>query len=158
VQEERNENLRPLTSFHVRLVKDNVAALYESSAFAEADLKECPRLVRRAAALGRACIDPLAVLAALLTPPYDELLSLQLHPLQEAVPRVERRRALEQLIMTAVSQVGVSVNDCADKEWLAPLLQFVPGLGPRKAAHVLRVSSPATSLTTPLPWFSHSLA
>ena len=82
MQEERNENLRPLANFHVRLVRDDVAALYETSAFAAQDLKEVPRLVRRAVALGRACADPLAVLAALLDKPHDELLSLQLHPLQ----------------------------------------------------------------------------
>jgi transcriptional accessory protein Tex/SPT6 len=86
VQEERNENLRPLTSFHVRLVRDDAAALYETSAFAASDLKEVPRLVRRAAALGRACEAPLAVLAALLDAPHDELLSLQLHPLQARAP------------------------------------------------------------------------
>lgn len=143
MQEEKNEHLRPLTAFTVKIVRDNVAALYETSAFAESDLKEMPRLVRRAVALGRACSDPLAVLAALLTPPHDELLSLQLHPLQASVPRAARRAALEELLITAVAQVGVCINACAAKDWLAPLLQFVPGLGPRKAAHVLKVRAAA---------------
>jgi transcription elongation factor SPT6 len=133
--------LRPLTLFTVKIVCVNVAALYESSAFAESDLREFSRLVRRAVGLGRSCIDPLAVLAALLNTEGNELLSLRLHPLQAALPKAKRRASLEALLVTAVSQVGVSINECAQKEWLAPLLQFVPGLGPRKAVHLLRVRS-----------------
>jgi transcription elongation factor SPT6 len=132
--------LAPLASFHVRLVNDNTAAIYESSSFAAVDLKDYSRLVRRAAALGRACAEPLAVLCALMSP-QDELLALQLDPLQGMVPIDMRKRALEHLLVTAVAQVGVSINECVQKDWLAPMLHFVPGLGPRKAQHLIRVCS-----------------
>lgn len=82
MQDSRNEHLFPMKSFHVRLVDDNVAAIYESSRFATSDLKEHPRLVRRAVALGRACIEPLTVLCTLMASSPAELLALQLHPLQ----------------------------------------------------------------------------
>jgi transcription elongation factor SPT6 len=133
--------LRPLTLFTVKIVRDNVAALYESSAFAESDLREFSRFVRRAVGLGRSCIDPLAVLSALLNPTRDELLSLQLHPLQASLPKAKRRASMESLLVTAVSQVGVCINECAQKEWLAPMLQFVPGLGARKAVQLLKVQT-----------------
>lgn len=71
-----------MKSFHVRLVDDNVASIYESSRFATSDLKEHPRLVRRAVALGRACVEPLTVLCTLMAASPAELLALQLHPLQ----------------------------------------------------------------------------
>ena len=61
--------------------------------------------------------------------------------MQDALPRAERRKVLEQLLVTAVSQLGVPINECADKDWLAPLLRFAPGMGPRKADHVIRVRS-----------------
>jgi transcriptional accessory protein Tex/SPT6 len=67
--------------------------------------------------------------------------------LQEALPRADCRRSLEQLLITAVSQVGVCPNECADKDWLAPLLRFVPGLGPRKAEHVVKARCYSTSHT-----------
>eukprot|EP00892_Ulva_mutabilis_P012129 jgi/Ulvmu1/9289/UM050_0038.1 len=137
-QDSRNEHLFPMKSFHVRLVDDNVAAIYESSRFATSDLKEHPRLVRRAVALGRACIEPLTVLCTLMSSAPAELLALQLHPLQGLLADGKREQAMRQLLLTAVSQIGVPVNECAQRDWVAPLLQFVPGLGPRKAHSVVK--------------------
>ena len=57
------------------------------------------------------------------------------------MPKATRSRAYEQLLITAVSQEGVCVNSLVQKEWLAPMLQFVPGLGPRKAQALLKVPS-----------------
>ena len=39
--------------------------------------------------------------------------------------------------MTAVSQVGVDVNLAANVSWRRDCLQYVPGLGPRKARALL---------------------
>jgi transcriptional accessory protein Tex/SPT6 len=83
VQDKRNENLSPLKNFTVRLVEDKLASIYESCAFAQSDLKDYPRLVRRATALGRHCIEPLALLSAMMMTKEDaELLALPVHPLQ----------------------------------------------------------------------------
>ena len=76
-----------MKSFHVRLVDDNIAAIYESSRFATSDLKEHAPLVRRAVALGRTCIEPLTVLCTLMASSPAELLALQLHPLQVRMER-----------------------------------------------------------------------
>ena len=51
----------------------------------------------------------------------------------------KREQALRQLLLTAVAQVGVPVNECAQRDWVSPMLQFVPGLGPRKAHSVVKV-------------------
>jgi transcriptional accessory protein Tex/SPT6 len=59
--------------------------------------------------------------------------------MQGLVPNLMRARAYEQLLITAISQEGVCVNSCVQKDWLAPMLQFVPGLGPRKAQALLKV-------------------
>jgi hypothetical protein len=98
-----NENLWALTLFTVKIVRINIAALHESSAFAESGLREFSRLLRRAVGLGRSCLDHLAVLAALLNLSGNELLSLQLHPLQAALPKAKWRASLEAPLVTTVS-------------------------------------------------------
>jgi hypothetical protein len=148
-----------MTDFAVRLVKDNVASIYESSRFASIDLKDHPRLVRRATALGRACMEPLAVLAALLGDQEDpEILALQLHPLQGMLQKEQRMRVAQQLVMTAVAQEGVSINECVQKDWLAPMLQFVPGLGPRKAQALVKVLHLAPPCSTRTVCYCHACA
>lgn len=72
-----------MKNFTVRLVEDKLASIYESCAFAKSDLKDYPRLVRRATGLGRSCIEPLALLSALMMHKDEpELLALPVHPLQ----------------------------------------------------------------------------
>ena len=41
-------------------------------------------------------------------------------------------------MVTAVSQCGVDINAAAAHPWRQPALQFVPGLGPRKAAALVK--------------------
>ena len=43
--------------------------------------------------------------------------------------------------VNVVNEVGVDVNDALAHPYTAGLLQFVCGLGPRKAAFILKVSS-----------------
>ena len=68
---------------------------------------------------------------------------------------------MRQLLLTAVAQVGVPVNECAQRDWVAPLLQFVPGLGPRKAHSVVKVPPPlcrnvAVRCGVPVTVYGHS--
>lgn len=44
---------------------------------------------------------------------------------------------LLQTLMTAVAQVGVDINAICANPWRQAPLQFVPGLGPRKARQLL---------------------
>jgi transcription elongation factor SPT6 len=41
-------------------------------------------------------------------------------------------------MVTAVAQCGVDINAAAAHPWRQPALQFVPGLGPRKAAALVK--------------------
>jgi hypothetical protein len=45
---------------------------------------------------------------------------------------------VERVMVSATSQAGVDLNAVAASTWLSAPLQFVPGLGPRKAAALLR--------------------
>ncbi|GAB4816099.1 hypothetical protein N2152v2_003145 [Parachlorella kessleri] len=120
-----------------RLADESLAALWGTSGAAAEEFPASPEVVRKAVALGRQMLDPLALLAALCGP-GREVLALQLHPLQASLPEEERMAGVVRTLCTVVAQVGVDLNAVASTPWLQPPLQFVPGLGPRKAAALLR--------------------
>lgn len=116
---------------------ENVAALWENSEAAKEQMPSSIPIVRRAVALGRQALDPLAVLASVCGS-TKEILSLPLHPLQSSLSNEERMLAVEETICSAVAQVGVDINLAVSHPWMAAPLEFVPGLGPRKAQALLR--------------------
>ncbi|GFR40315.1 hypothetical protein Agub_g851, partial [Astrephomene gubernaculifera] len=117
-------------------VDEKLAALWENSGAARQELREHAPLVRRAVGLGRGALDPLALLAALCGPDR-EVLSLNVYDMQDALGKDERMAAVTRVMVTATAQVGVDVNLACNVAWRSELLQFVPGLGPRKAGALL---------------------
>ena len=115
----------------------SVAKLWESSDAAQREFADQPTAIRHAIALGRYVIDPLAVFASVCGQ-GREILSLPLDPLQAALSDDERLGAVGLALETATCQVGVEVNLAAHHEWRAAPLQYVAGLGPRKAASLVR--------------------
>ncbi|MEW5298699.1 MAG: hypothetical protein WDW36_001791 [Sanguina aurantia] len=98
-----------------------------------------PAQIRRAVALGRLHLDPLSILCSLAGPDC-EITAAKLVDLQEggALDSDDVARAAERVLVTAVAQVGVELNLAANVPWRAAPLAFVPGLGPRKAAALLK--------------------
>ncbi len=84
---------------------ERIAALWENCKAAQDELAEQPAHVRRAVALARMQLDPLALLAS-LAGPRQELLSLSLYDMQDALSEEERTRVVEQQLITAANQVG----------------------------------------------------
>lgn len=121
----------------VRFADELLAAMWQKSVAAEEELPDASATVRRAVALGRTMLDPLAIVASLCGP-SREVLSLPLHPLQHAAPEEERMAALERVVITATCQIGVDINAVSRVPWLASPLQFVAGLGPRKAGALMK--------------------
>jgi transcriptional accessory protein Tex/SPT6 len=116
---------------------EEVATLWEHSEAAKEQMPSSLPIIRRAVALGRQMLDPLAVLASVCGS-TKEILSLPLHPLQSALSNEERMLAVEETMCSAVSQVGVDINLAVSHPWMAAPLEFVPGLGPRKAQALIR--------------------
>lgn len=77
-------------------------------------------------------------MVASLFGPRKDILSLRLHPLQECLTNDELYEALEEVMVTITNQVGVDINMALFHEWLFAPVQFVCGLGPRKAAYIQR--------------------
>ena len=77
-------------------------------------------------ALGRGALDPLAVLAALCGP-GNEVLALNLHPLQPLLPPADLAAAVERIVITAVAQVrlepGLTLYDGQPSHALIVLCQ-----------------------------------
>lgn len=88
-------------------------------------------------ASGRYLQNPLAMVATLCGP-GKEILSWKLSPLESYLTPDEKYSMVEQVMVDVTNQVGVDVNLAANHEWLFAPLQFISGLGPRKAASLQR--------------------
>jgi transcription elongation factor SPT6 len=66
-----------------------------------------------------------------------DLTTITFHPLQSLVPMRVLERAFERTLIRATVLVGVDINNAAKNVHLSSTLQFVPGLGPRKAKALL---------------------
>jgi transcription elongation factor SPT6 len=71
---------------------------------------------------------------ATLCGPRKEILSWKLHTLQEFLTPEEKYEVVEQVMVDATNQIGFDVNLSASHECHSSTLQFVAGLGPRKAS------------------------
>ncbi|KAG6769045.1 hypothetical protein POTOM_024660 [Populus tomentosa] len=94
-------------------------------------------IVKRAVALGRYLQNPLAMVATLCGP-AREILSWKLNPLENFLTPDDKYMVIEQVMVDATNQVGLDINLATSHEWLFAPLQFISGLGPRKAASLQR--------------------
>ncbi|CAI0381300.1 unnamed protein product [Linum tenue] len=116
---------------------ESLARLYENSRISSDQLPSQPGIVKRAVALGRHLQNPLAMVATLCGP-EREILSWKLNPLESFLTPDEKYTMVEQVLVDVTSQVGVDINLAISHEWLFGPLQFISGLGPRKAASLQR--------------------
>lgn len=123
----------------VELMDPNVARIYSKSRRAKEEFSEYPELLRMAVSLGRRMQEPLHEFSSLLLSQENEIFSLRMHLLQDLLPKDQLRSALEVELVTKVNQVGVDVNFCLEHPHAVGMLNFVCGLGPRKAAALLKI-------------------
>lgn len=136
-----------LDMINVNYADEVLPRIYEASSVSMEQLPGQPDIVRRAVGLGRYLQNPLAMVASLCGP-NREILSLKLHQMQGFLTDDERYDALEQVMITITNQVGVDLNMAASHEWLFTPLQFVSGLGARKASMMQRAIQGVGRLST----------
>ncbi|CAL9765594.1 unnamed protein product [Musa acuminata subsp. burmannicoides] len=124
---------------------ESLPRLYENSRVSADQLPGQPGIVKRAVALGRYLQNPLAMVATLCGP-GKEILSWKLCPLEHFLTPDEKYEVVEQVMVDATNQVGVDINLAASHEWLFAPLQFISGLGPRKASALQRAFVRAGSI------------
>ncbi|VDO79503.1 unnamed protein product [Heligmosomoides polygyrus] len=117
-------------------IMDNEAAkVYMLSKGALAEHSGYPPTLLQAVSLARLLLDPLWEYCHLWNPD-DDIFCLAFHPLQN---EDDLSNALAREIINRVNEVGVDVNRCLEHPHTANVLQFVCGLGPRKATHLLKM-------------------
>ena len=100
---------------------------------------EYPEALKMSVSLGRQAQEPLQEFAALLSSQDDEVLALQLHPLQGELSSDQLKALLEEEVVTRVNDVGVDIHHLQEHQYAVSMLHYVCGLGPRKAAAILKV-------------------
>lgn len=93
--------------------------------------------MKRAVALGRYHLNPLAMVATLCGI-KKEILSWKLNPLNQFLTSDEKFEIIEWIMADITNQVGIDINLAISHDWLSAPLQFVSGLGPRKAGILCR--------------------
>ncbi|AES81104.2 putative ribonuclease H-like domain, transcription elongation factor Spt6, DNA ligase B [Medicago truncatula] len=122
--------------------------LYENSRISSEQLpSQQLGIVRRAVALGRYLQNPLAMVTTLCGP-RKEILSWKLSPLESFLNPDDKLGMIEQVLVDVTNQVGLDINLAISHEWLFAPLQFISGLGPRKAASLQRSLVRAGSIFT----------
>ncbi|XP_020220029.1 transcription elongation factor SPT6 homolog [Cajanus cajan] len=116
---------------------ESLPRLYENSRISSDQLPSQQGIVRRAVALGRHLQNPLAMVATLCGP-RKEILSWKLSPLESFLNPDDKFTMVEQVMVDVTNQVGLDINLAISHEWLFAPLQFISGLGPRKAASLQR--------------------
>ncbi|GMR43278.1 hypothetical protein PMAYCL1PPCAC_13473 [Pristionchus mayeri] len=127
-----------LTSNIQVVIHDNDAAkVYMQSKQAVAEHPDYPPNLRQALSLARCLLDPLVEYSHLYNTDED-IFCLSLHPLQADVPKEDLQEAVMLELINRVNEVGVDINKCVEFSHHSGLLQFVCGLGPRKASYLLK--------------------
>lgn len=119
----------------VIVVNDEVARLYQTSERATMEHPGFAPLTKYCVALARYLQNPLTEYASL----GRDVISLFLHPDQQYISQDKLSKILETAMVDVVNMTGVEINDAVSDSYLANLLPYVAGLGPRKAQHLLKI-------------------
>ena len=130
--EDDREVSDPLEIF---MVNDEVARLYHTSARAAVDHPSVPPLTRYSIALAMYMQNPMKEYASL----GRDIISITFDPSQHLIPEDKLTKALDSAMVDMVNLVGIDINDAVQDNSTAALLPYVSGLGPRKAAHMLKI-------------------
>lgn len=118
----------------VMIVQDECARLYKDSPRAQAEHPTITPLTRYCVALAKYLQDPLKEYAAL----GKDIVSLSFHPCQSLLPEDKLKKCLETAMVDLVNLCGVDINEAVSDPYVANLLPYVSGLGPRKAQAVIK--------------------
>ena len=124
----------------VFFVDDEVPRMFSVSTRSKKEFPNSDLNTRLAIGLARFVQNPLSEYASLCsTENCDELENLEIEPeLQDNVLWMNRKDVLIREFVRVVNMVGVNINECVNFPKRAHTLQFVAGLGPRKADRILR--------------------
>jgi len=123
----------------VELVDPSVGRVFMHSPRSASEFPEVSPLIRQAISTGRYVLNPLYEMCYLnhTSGGSNELLSLDLHPLQHVLPEQLLLQAIEYAFLATTARLGVDLNNAAVHRHIAASLRFVPGLGVHKAKSLI---------------------
>ena len=119
----------------VVVVNDEVARLYQSSERANMEHPGFAPLTKYCVALAKYVQNPMKEYASL----GRDIISITFDQAQRFVPNEKIIKALETAMVDMVNLCGVEVNEAVSDLYTANLLPYICGLGPRKAAQLVKV-------------------
>ncbi|CAL8073118.1 unnamed protein product [Orchesella dallaii] len=136
IEQLMNEDVFP--SINIEIMDNQLAKVYANSHKAAHEFPEYPLLMKEAISLARRMLDPLLEFSQLCNPD-EEILCLRFHPFQDHVPKEDLLDHVYVEFINRTNEVGVDLNRILSEPHTANVVQFVCGLGSRKAAALLKV-------------------
>lgn len=118
----------------VMWVQDEVARLFQNSAKGQSEFPDRTPLGRYCIALGRYLQSPLLEYASL----DDEISAIPIHPHQDLLPKEIFKEAVDTAFVDYVNIVGIDINEAIRSTYISRVLEYVAGLGPRKAVGIIQ--------------------
>lgn len=125
-----------LEHLEIHWILDDTATVWKNSAQAKAEFREYPEILRFCIGLARKAQDPVMAYASLFNTDQD-IAKVSFIDKQSATPKDVLVKHMERAIVNAVAYVGVDINAAVKHRHKSYTLQFVSGLGPRKAGFVM---------------------
>ena len=132
--EDEDGNTR-IDRLEVMIVNDEVARLYQTSDRANMEHPGFAPLTKYCVALAKYLQNPMKEYASL----GRDIISITFDQAQRFVPQEKIIKALETAMVDMVNLCGVEVNEAVSDTYTGSLLPYVSGLGPRKAAQLIKV-------------------
>jgi len=132
---------------NVDIIDDSIPQLFGRSIRGKKEFPDQAVNLKIAISIGRYAKDPLSELTYAWGVASDagvfgtELLYINIHPMQQLLPKPLLLRNYERVLTSVVARVGVDINTSCELDHLHGLLGFVPGLGPRKATNLKQAVS-----------------
>jgi transcription elongation factor SPT6 len=128
---------------------DETARLYQNSKEALADFPNSSAYLRYCVSLARYCQNPVNEYAAL----GSDLTRIHLHPLQKLVNPNRLQTIMDRVLINVINETGVLINQTLTTPYKSVLLNYVSGLGPRKAQHIIKKLTTTTETPNSRTWF-----
>ncbi|XP_050557944.1 transcription elongation factor SPT6 [Spodoptera frugiperda] len=122
----------------IEIADNHISKIYSNSIRGRNDFREYPDILRQAICQARLLQDPLMEISQLCGPD-EEILCLRYHSLQDQIAKEDLLEGIELEFVNRVNEVGVDVNEAVLTGRGTELLQFVCGLGPRKAQALIKL-------------------
>ncbi|EFX73665.1 hypothetical protein DAPPUDRAFT_57945, partial [Daphnia pulex] len=124
-------------TINVELVDNSLAKVFAKSTQAESEFPQRPLLLREAISIARQLQDPLVEYSQLFNADED-ILELEFHSMQNQLSKEELLEEINLEFVNQINESGVDINRAIKYPRTAHLLQFICGLGPRKADDLIK--------------------